>query len=199
MKVEHVGADTGELADPAAAVWGGLSGESVPLAAVPLEAQPTQYIRTAWADREYGRTPEARVAAAQDGQRLYVRIEWAADDAANGEFQDPAGVLFPIADAGSPPTLGAPAAPAWPCAWDHRRRRPVHPPAPRPGVVRTGPGPGRISVDATGASRVPETGRMRPRCSIRPVRASRPDASRGRIQPLMRLLGSLLVVVKSLQ
>lgn len=137
MKVEHVGADTGELADPAAAVWGGLSGESVPLAAVPLEAQPTQYIRTAWADREYGRTPEARVAAAQDGQRLYVRIEWADDDAANGEFQDAAGVLFPIGGAGSLTTLGDQEAPVALWYWEHGRPGPVDLTARGPGVFRT--------------------------------------------------------------
>ena len=76
MKVAKL---TGALADPAAAAWQSVENVRVSLAPVALEAQPTEYIREAWRDRDYGQTAEAQVKAASDGDRLYLRVEWADD------------------------------------------------------------------------------------------------------------------------
>ncbi len=134
MKVARV--DTAALADPAAAGWGGVSGERVALAPVPLEAQPTEYIRVAWADRPYGRTAEVAIAAATDGERLHVRLEWADDAEANREFQDAAGVLFPGGGGGSPSTLGSAEAPVALWYWEEGRPEPLSFTARGPGVFQ---------------------------------------------------------------
>lgn len=97
----------GDLADPASAAWGGAASESISLAPVPLDAQPTEYIRVAWADRPYGNVGEVSVAVAQSGGRAYVRLEWADSDAPNVEFQDGAGVYFPAGGDAPAATLGA--------------------------------------------------------------------------------------------
>lgn len=103
MQVKRI---TGDLADPAAAAWAAASSESVTLVPVPLEAQPTEYIRVAWAERPYGNVDAATVAAARDGDRLYVRLEWADSDTPNTEFHDAAAALFPSNGSGSLATIG---------------------------------------------------------------------------------------------
>lgn len=103
---------SGDLADPAAAAWDSVATEAVGLSAIPLDAQPTEYIRVAWADRPYGKIASADVGAAHDGERLYVRLQWADSDTANTEFHDAAGVLFPDDGADAPAaTLGSADAP----------------------------------------------------------------------------------------
>jgi len=110
MKVAKVNAGT-DLADPAAPAWSSVAAEAVALAPVALAAQPTEYIRVAWANRPYGKTAEAKVAAASDGSKLYVRVEWADDAKPNTEFQDAVGAvlgdgsLATLGDANSPLTL----------------------------------------------------------------------------------------------
>ena len=54
--------------DPASAAGAVVAGESVALAPIPLAAQPTAYIREAWAKRPYGTT-----ASAEGGGRLRRR------------------------------------------------------------------------------------------------------------------------------
>ena len=92
MKVAKL---TGALADPAAAAWQSVENVRVSLAPGALEAQPTEYIREAWRDRDYGQTAEAQVKAASDGDRLYLRVEWADDPVPNHEFQDAVSAIFP--------------------------------------------------------------------------------------------------------
>ena len=110
MKVAKLNAGT-DLADPAAQAWSSVAAEAVALAPVALAAQPTEYIREAWANRPYGKTAEAKVAAASDGQKLYVRVEWADDAKPNTEFQDAVGAvlgdgdLATLGDAKSPLSL----------------------------------------------------------------------------------------------
>jgi len=133
MKVTTRPNASGELADPASSAWGGVPSEVVKLAPVDLAKQPTAYIREAWQHRAYGTTPSVAVAAATDGDGLYVRMEWPDDPEANGEFQDAAGVIFP-AEAGSPvATLGSAnkAVDIW--FWEQGREAPL-------GLVSTGPG-----------------------------------------------------------
>lgn len=97
----------GKLADPASAEWGSVEAAQVSLGPVSLESQPTEYIRETWKGRKYGQTAQAAVKAASDGDRLYLRIEWADDAAPNKEFQDAAGALFPADGDGNLATLGA--------------------------------------------------------------------------------------------
>lgn len=92
MRVQRV---TSDLGDPTASDWSSAGSETVALSPVPLEAQPTEYIRVKWADKAYGNVKEAKVAAAHNGDRLFVRIEWADSATPNGEFHDAAGVYFP--------------------------------------------------------------------------------------------------------
>ncbi|MEW6490893.1 MAG: hypothetical protein AB1578_23650 [Thermodesulfobacteriota bacterium] len=117
MKVAKVDAGA-NLADPASQAWSSVTSTAVALAPVPLAAQPTEYIREAWAKRAYGKTAEAKVAAATDGQKLYVRVEWQDDGAPNGEFQDAAGAI--VGD-GALATLGEANAPVNLWYWENGR------------------------------------------------------------------------------
>lgn len=108
MRVQRSGAD---LTDPKADGWAQAASESVALAPMPLEAQPTEYIRVKWADLPYGTVPEAEVAAAHDGTRLFVRIAWADADEPNVEFHDAAGAFFPAGGDAPAATMGSAAEP----------------------------------------------------------------------------------------
>lgn len=120
MRVEKVNEGAG-LTDPWAAGWSAVAPVTVSLAPVSREAQPNEYIREAWKDRPYGQTPEAQVAAASDGQRLFVRVEWQDDAAPNREFQDAVGAVFPTNGAGSIATLGDHEKPVGLWFWEHGR------------------------------------------------------------------------------
>jgi len=109
MRVQRV---SGDLGDPAASGWSAVEGESVALVPVPLDAQPTEYIRVKWAGLTYGNVKEANVAAATDGAHLYVRLEWADSETPNGEFADAAAVYFPSAGDAPAATIGSAGAPA---------------------------------------------------------------------------------------
>ena len=126
-----------ELADPG---WSGLDRVTLPLAPVPLERQPNEYIRRTWSDRAYGTVREVEVAAAAQGDRLFVRLEWADSEIPNTEFLDGAGVFFPDPDdEESPEGIGSRAAPVRLWAW--RDRMPVQQalPAARE-LLASGPG-----------------------------------------------------------
>lgn len=142
MKVATVNAGA-DLADPASQAWNGVTAEAVALAPVPLAAQPTEYIREAWANRAYGKTAEAKVAAATDGSKLYVRVEWADDSAPNTEFQDAVGAV--LGD-GPLDTLGSAGSPVTMWYWENGRGA--------LNLVSRGPG----VVTKTGASAVSGTG-----------------------------------------
>ncbi len=104
---------TDPLDSPTDPGWEAVPREAVPLAPVPLDAQPNAYIRAAWEDRPYGLVSRADVAVARNNRRLFVRIEWSGSTgpATNGslpEFTDAAGVFFP-APGGSGGNAGPPA------------------------------------------------------------------------------------------
>ncbi len=135
MKVAKL---SGALADPAAAAWQSVQDVRVALAPVALEAQPTDYIRETWKDRDYGQTAEAQVKAASDGERLYVRVEWADDPAPNREFQDAVSAVFPTNGSGVLATLGDAEKPLALWFWEEGR----------PGPLRLlSSGPGRVKKD----------------------------------------------------
>ncbi len=150
MKVAKL---TGALADPAAAAWQSVENVRVSLAPVALEAQPTEYIREAWRDRDYGQTAEAQVKAASDGDRLYLRVEWADDPVPNHEFQDAVSAIFPTNGSGVLATMGDAEKPLALWFWEQGR----------PGPVRLiSSGPGVVTKDATanlGANGVLANGR----------------------------------------
>lgn len=71
------------------------------LAPTPIDQQPTEFLRTAWADATYGAVTELRVRAAHNGVRLFFHLEW--DDPTQDTqitdidvFTDGAGILFPL-------------------------------------------------------------------------------------------------------
>lgn len=136
MKVAKL---SGALADPAGAEWQSVPDVRVPLAPVALEAQPTEYIRESWKDRDYGQTAEAQVKAASDGQRLYVRVEWADDPAPNREFQDAVSAIFPTNGSGVLATLGDAEKPLALWFWEQGRPGPLRLLSSGPGVVKKDP------------------------------------------------------------
>ena len=121
MKVSTMKGAAGDLASPGSAAWNSVAGETVSLGAIPVAAQPTAYIREAWAKRAYASTASAKVAAASDGDRLYVRIEWADDAKPNGEFPDGAAVVFPGSGNSAVETLGSASAPVGLWCWQNGR------------------------------------------------------------------------------
>lgn len=145
MKVAKL---SGALADPAAAAWQSVQDVRVALAPVALEAQPTDYIRETWKDRDYGQTAEAQVKAACDGNRLYVRVEWADDPAPNREFKDAVSAIFPTNGSGMLATLGDAAKPLALWFWEDGRPGPLRLISSGPGVVTKDP---EANLGATGA------------------------------------------------
>lgn len=127
------------LADPAAAAWATVEKVSVSLAPVALELQPTEYIREAWANRDYGQTAQAEVRAASDGNRLYLRVEWADDPVPNREFQDAVSAIFPTNGSGVLATMGNEEKPLALWFWEEGRPGPLRLISTAPGVVRKDP------------------------------------------------------------
>lgn len=136
------------LGDPGAGEWEAIAGETVSLNPVALDVQPTAYIREAWKDRDYGQTASARVAAASDGSKLYVRINWDDDPVPNREFQDAVSVVFPTNGSGVLATLGDDDKPLGLWFWEHGRPAPLYLVSTGPGVFRRDDG---AELSATGA------------------------------------------------
>ena len=104
MQVSKVSSD---LSDPGASGWSEVSSEAVSLAPIPIDAQPTEYVRVKWSDLPYGNVSEAAVSAAHDGSTAWVRLEWADSDKPNVEFPDAAGVYFPAGGDAPAATIGS--------------------------------------------------------------------------------------------
>jgi DMSO reductase family type II enzyme heme b subunit len=104
MQISKVSSD---LSDPGAAGWSEVSGESVSLTAIPIDSQPTEYVRVKWSDLPYGNVSEAKVSAAHDGSTAWVRLEWADSDQPNVEFPDCAAVYFPSGGDAPAATIGS--------------------------------------------------------------------------------------------
>ena len=118
MKVART---TEDLADPAAPGWSAAQSATVSLGAVPLDAQPTEYIQVAWADRPYASVHEADVAVAHDGTNLWVRISWADPGGESREFPDGAAAAVSCGANGAPATVGSPEAPVELWCWHEGR------------------------------------------------------------------------------
>ena len=106
---------------PRGAGWEAAQEVEVPLAPTPLEAQPSAYVREAWAARKHGATPSVRAAAAVCDGVAHVRLRWAALNPRpaitdNNVFADACAVMFPLdGRAAVLATMGDPARPveAW--------------------------------------------------------------------------------------
>jgi len=125
-------ADLETLLDPGAAGWERAGAEALKLEGTPIGLQPTELIRTAWADRKIGTVDRARVAAVHDGRQLAFHLEWSAPTenrvvADNDQFPDAAAVLLPAAEEVPLVTMGRPDLPvnAWYWRADDERARNV--------------------------------------------------------------------------
>lgn len=90
---------TGPLLIPNGAGW--TEGEyPVSLVPTPLDAQPSEYVRTSWAQRPYGQLATVRLSAALTDSELYIRLRWLTPEPRNAitdnnVFADACAVLFP--------------------------------------------------------------------------------------------------------
>ena len=100
-----------DVSAPSAPGWADAEAVTIALRPIALDAQPTEYIREKWAGRPYGTVSEVRVAAAHNGQRLSVRLEWDDSATANGEFPDAGAVYFPTGADAPVDTVGSADAP----------------------------------------------------------------------------------------
>ncbi len=105
------------LSDPGAGGWDAVAGEKVALSKVPIDAQPTEYIRVKWAGLPYGETADADVKAAHDGTNVFVRVEWAKDSEPNAEFHDASAVMLASGDSSAANTMGSTDAPVQLWLW----------------------------------------------------------------------------------
>jgi DMSO reductase family type II enzyme heme b subunit len=127
-------AEADKLVDPQSPVWESAESVTVPLAKVPVQSQPNEYIRVAWADRDYGQTGEAQLQALTSDGRLYVRVSWEDDSRPNGEFPDAVAVIFGEGD--SLATLGNRNAPVELWYWEDTRNEPLAITSSGPGVFK---------------------------------------------------------------
>ena len=144
MKVETTQSPAEDLNDPSSAVWRDLTSETVALSPVPLEAQPNEYIRISRADKPYGATAEAKASALNNGEQLFVRLEWQDDESPNAEFADAAAILTGRGD--EIQSLGNEDTPVGMWYWASDREQSLS-------LVSSGPGVVRSNADVvTGAS-----------------------------------------------
>jgi DMSO reductase family type II enzyme heme b subunit len=112
MLAKRVEAASHNLLDPDAAEWQAAPLETIATAPTPIANQPNEYLKTSWADREFGAVKELRVRALHNGLRIFFRLEWddAKPDYAITEdtlFADAAGILFPLRGTADIATMGS--------------------------------------------------------------------------------------------
>jgi DMSO reductase family type II enzyme heme b subunit len=134
MKVETTQSPAEDLNDPSAAVWRDLTSETVSLSPVPLAAQPNEYIRVSRADKPYGATGEAVASALNNGEQLFVRLEWQDDETPNTEFADAAAIVTGRGD--EIQSMGSEDAPVGMWYWASDREQSLSLVSSGPGVVR---------------------------------------------------------------
>ena len=122
-----------DLATPDEPGWSNAGSIRLSLVPVPLEVQPTEYVRNTWRGRPYGRLQHVDVAAAHDGDNLYVRLTWTTSATGASEFPDAAGILFPGTPRAPLLTLGRARAPVELWCWQADRKHATS-------LVSTGPG-----------------------------------------------------------
>lgn len=104
---------TKTLLNPTAPQWNKVPAESVSLSGTPLHAQPSAYVRAAWAARPIGAVRHLTAKAAHNGEYAFFRLDWA-DETNNSDygdgsaFPDAAAVLFRLDESSPLDTLGCP-------------------------------------------------------------------------------------------
>lgn len=104
MQVIHSARPAAELKAPSSEVWVEGQAQSVPLTAIPIDAQPNRYIREKWKDQAYGTVESVAAIACASGDELLVCLAWADDARPDGEFADAAAI---VTGSGPAETLGA--------------------------------------------------------------------------------------------
>jgi DMSO reductase family type II enzyme heme b subunit len=115
------------LLNPAAPQWNKVQAEELRLAGVPLNRQPSKYVRAVWSGRNVGAVRLIRVRAAHNSKFMFFRLEWpdASQDvgyAGGAAFPDAAAVLFSQGEDTPLETMGAPGKPVE--AWYWRANQP---------------------------------------------------------------------------
>lgn len=118
MRSHRVDAITPYLA-PASESWARLDQTRIALVPTPLPMQPTAYVRSSWAGREFGQTPAVDVSTAHDGKTWAVRIGWkTAKSRPDAEFPEAVAVALPISPDAVFALMGSPEAPIHYLRWD---------------------------------------------------------------------------------
>ena len=131
MKVTSATQDAATCLDASSDVWSGAETEAVSLAAIPIDQQPTRYIKAAWSDKPYGTVTSVTASACFSEDSLFVRLEWPDDATPNGEFADAAAV---VTGAGPAETLGSDASETGLWYWAEDRQSAEHFASRGPGV-----------------------------------------------------------------
>lgn len=116
-------ADIALYLEPESTLWSSLEATAVEMAPAPLGLQPTAYVIVSWTDRPYGELPGLSMAAAHDGTRIAVRLEWpdaTRDDGKGEAFPDGAAITFPVAGDPILVQMGSPDAPIHAVQWQAR-------------------------------------------------------------------------------
>lgn len=101
------------LLNPAAPQWDRAPVVHLGLQGTEASAQPSRYIRTAWAGKRIGAVRSVSAKAAHNGQSLFFRLEWAdpthnPDYGDGSAFPDAAAVLFPVDSSAPLGMMGSP-------------------------------------------------------------------------------------------
>lgn len=111
MKAIKLKLATKTLLNPLARQWDKVAAESVPLSGTPLHAQPSPYVRMAWATRAIGAVRHVTAQAARNQDHAFFRLSWpdATENDGYGDgttFPDAAAVVFQLDEGASIETLG---------------------------------------------------------------------------------------------
>lgn len=103
------------LLNPDASQWSRAPRQQLALRGTEASAQPSAYVRTAWAGKHIGAVRSLSVGAAHNRQSIFFRLEWAdpnhnPDYGDGSAFPDAAAVLFPMNGAVPLNMMGSPAA-----------------------------------------------------------------------------------------
>lgn len=103
MQVIHSSQPASALREGSSDIWTDAQTENVLLAPIPIDKQPTRYIREKWKDRSYGSVTTVTASACVTDEELFVRLTWPDDENPNGEFADAAAI---VTGSGPADTLG---------------------------------------------------------------------------------------------
>jgi DMSO reductase family type II enzyme heme b subunit len=112
--------DANALLDVNGKVWSSVGAETITLEGTPIGIQPTEIVRTTWAEKKIGAVGSVKAQAAHNGEALAFRLEWplvksSTTHGDNTQWPDGAAVAFPVTAGAALVTMGAPENPvnAW--------------------------------------------------------------------------------------